>query len=169
MVKRNIIKDGYTAIVMGSLQDMPHAIKINDYLIEFGIMTEYRIVSAHKNGEEIVNLAEEYNNSIEPGAVIAIAGRSNGLGGALAANLNIPVINCPPFKDNVDMLMNINSSLIMPSQTPAVIAIQPDNAAYAALRSLNISRLRKIFSDKIAKQKEVLKEEDKKLRRGNFQ
>jgi phosphoribosylaminoimidazole carboxylase PurE protein len=169
MVKRNIIKDGYTAIVMGSLQDMPHAIKINDYLIEFGIMTEYRIVSAHKNGEEIVNLAEEYNNSIEPGAVIAIAGRSNGLGGALAANLNIPVINCPPFKDNVDMLMNINSSLIMPSQTPAVTAIQPDNAAYAALRSLNISRLRKIFSDKIAKQKEVLKEEDKKLRRGNFQ
>jgi hypothetical protein len=57
----------------------------------------------------------------------------------------------------------------MPSQTPAVTAIQPDNAAYAALRSLNISRLRKIFSDKIAKQKEVLKEEDKKLRRGNFQ
>jgi phosphoribosylaminoimidazole-succinocarboxamide synthase len=164
LLKQNIIKDGYVAIVMGSPKDVPHAQKVNEYLVKFGIMTEYRVVSAHKNGEEILNLAKEYNNSIEPGAVIAIAGRSNGLGGALAANLNIPVINCPPFKDNLDMLMNINSSLMMPSQTPAVTAVQPDNAAYAALRSLNIPRLRKIFSEMIAEQKEVLREEDKKLR-----
>jgi fusion protein PurCD len=164
LLRQNILKDGYVAIIMGSPQDMPHAKKINEYLTRFGIMTEYRVVSAHKNGEEIVNLAQEYNNSIEPGAVIAIAGRSNGLGGALASNLNIPVINCPPFKDNVEMLMNINSSLMMPSLTPAVTAVQPDNAAYAAVRSLNIPRLRNMFSELIAEQKEVLREEDKKLR-----
>jgi fusion protein PurCD len=164
LLKQNILKDGYVAIIMGSLLDMPHAKKINGYLTGFGIMIEYRVVSAHKNGEEIVNLAREYNNSIEPGAVIAVAGRSNGLGGALAANLNIPVINCPPFKDNVEMLMNINSSLMMPSLTPAVTAVQPDNAAYAAVRSLNIPRLRNMFSEMIAEQKEVLREEDKKLR-----
>ena len=164
LLRQNILKDGYVAIIMGSPQDMPHAKKINEYLTRFGIMTEYRVVSAHKNGEQIVNLAQEYNNSIEPGAVIAVAGRSNGLGGALAANLNIPVINCPPFKDNVEMLMNINSSLMMPSLTPAVTAVQPDNAAYAAVRSLNIPRLRNMFSEMIAEQKEVLRAEDKKLR-----
>ncbi|MEJ7660708.1 MAG: AIR carboxylase family protein [Hymenobacter sp.] len=30
--------------------------------------------------------------AIEPGVIIAVAGLSNGLGGALAANVNVPVI-----------------------------------------------------------------------------
>jgi len=123
-----------------------------------------RIVSAHKNGENISEIASEYNNSIEPGAVIAVAGRSNGLGGALSANLNIPVFNCPPFKDKIDMLTNVNSSLMMPSNTPAATIIDPKNAALISLRSLNIKRLKDKFSEEILKMKEGLKKDDEKIR-----
>jgi len=121
LLKNKIIKDGYVILIMGSPSDAEHAKKIKKVLDNYDIYTQMRVVSAHKNGEKIPEMAKIYNNSIEPGVVIAIAGRSNGLGGALAANLAIPVINCPPFKDKLDMLVNINSSLMMPSKTPATI------------------------------------------------
>ncbi len=164
LVREGLIKDSYIAIIMGSTSDIEHCKKIKSYIDKYDVMTDLRVVSAHKNGERIVSIAEEYNNSIEPGVVIAVAGRSNGLGGALAANLNIPVINCPPFKDNLDMIANINSSLIMPSKTPASTVRHPDNAAYSALRSLNIPRLRERFTEEIKEMKIALEKSDKEIR-----
>ena len=164
LVKEGLIKDSYVAIIMGSPSDLEHCKKIQSYLEKYDIMTDLRVVSAHKNGEEIVKMAQEYYNSIEPGAVIAVAGRSNGLGGALAANLNLPVINCPPFKDNVDMMVNINSSLMMPSKTPAATVVHPDNAAYVAMRSLNLYRLRETFMKGIDELKGFMIEADKRIR-----
>ena len=164
LVQSGLIKEGYVALIMGSPSDLEHCRKIQSYIEKHDIMTDVRVVSAHKNGEEIANMVQEYNDSIEPGAVIAIAGRSNGLGGALSANLNLPVFNCPPFKDNVDMLVNVNSSLMMPSKTPAATVIHPDNAAYAALRSLNLYRLRKMFTQEIAEMKTSLLEADQQVR-----
>ncbi|MCP4396586.1 MAG: hypothetical protein GY801_04670, partial [bacterium] len=78
--------------------------------------------------------------------------------------LNLPVFSCPPFKDNVDMMVNINSSLMMPSKTPAATVVHPDNAAYAALRGLNLPRLRELFSKEIAAMKESLKKADQEIR-----
>ncbi len=164
LVKAGLIKDGYVAIIMGSPSDLEHCQKIKRHLDHYGVMTELRVVSAHKIGEEVVNLAQEYNNSIEPGTVIAVAGRSNGLGGALAANLNLPVFNCPPFKDNLDLMLNVNSSLMMHSKTPAATVIHTDNAAYAALRSLNLYRLREVFEQEINTMKISLRDDDQKIR-----
>ncbi len=164
LVAHNIIKPGYVAIVMGSVSDEEHAKKIKSFLEPYQIKVEMRVASAHKNGEDVAAMAEEYNNSLEKGVVIAIAGRSNGLGGALAANLNIPVINCPPFKDNLDMAVNINSSLMMPGNTPAMTVIHPDNAAMAALRCLNINSIRSEITAGIVMQKNSLREADKKMR-----
>jgi phosphoribosylaminoimidazole-succinocarboxamide synthase len=164
LVREGLLKEGYVAIIMGSPSDLDHCKAIRSYFEKYDIMTDLRVVSAHKNGEEIANMVQEYNASIEPGAVIAVAGRSNGLGGALAANLNLPVFNCPPFKDSLDMQDNLNSSLIMPSQTPAATVIHPDNAAYAALRSLNLPRLREIFSQEIHTMKTSLKKADQRVR-----
>jgi phosphoribosylcarboxyaminoimidazole (NCAIR) mutase len=96
-------------------------------------------------------------------AVIAIAGRSNGLGGALAANLNVPVINCPPFKDAADIMVNVNSSLMMPSFTPAMTVISPDNAALAAVRVLNVPSLRAQMTEEIKQMKLDLIENDNDL------
>ncbi len=164
LVKAGLIKDGYVAIVMGSPGDLEYCQKIRSYLAQYDIMTEFRIVSAHKNGEAIVELAREYNASIEPAAVIAVAGRSNGLGGALAANLNLPVINCPPFQDAQDMLLNLNSSLMMPSKTPAMTVVHPKNAAHAALRSLNLPRLRDTLTAEIDELKRTLRAADQDAR-----
>ena len=164
LCRKKLIKDGYVAIIMGSKNDLPHAKKIAGIIEKFDIMTEFRVVSAHKNGERIPEIASEYNNSIEPGAIIAVAGRSNGLGGALAANLNIPLFNCPPFQDKNDLILNINSSLMMPSNTPAATVIDPESAALAALRSLNLPRLRRKFSEEIKLMKEDLLQSDIQFR-----
>ncbi len=164
LVQNRIIKDGYVIIIMGSSSDLEHCKKIKSHLDKYDVFIDLRVVSAHKNGERIPELAEIYNNSLEPGCVIAVAGRSNGLGGALAANLAIPVINCPPFKDKIDMMVNINSSLMMPSKTPAMTVIDVSSAALAALRSLNLKRLKDIFTKEIYEIKKSLLKADKDIK-----
>ncbi len=159
-----LMKDGFVSIIMGSESDLPHAEKMKKIIEKYDIACDLRIMSAHKNGEAILNVAEEYNHALEPVAVIAVAGRSNGLGGALAANLSCPVISCPPFADKVDLMVNINSSLMMPSNTPAATVVDPKNAAHLALRSLNLHRLKNVISDEIVKIKKGLIEADRKVR-----
>ena len=159
-----LMKDGFVSIIMGSPSDIPHAEKMKKIIEKYDIPCDMRIMSAHKNGEAILNVAEEYNHALEPVAVIAVAGRSNGLGGALAANLSCPVISCPPFADKVDLMVNINSSLMMPSNTPAATVVDPKNAAHLALRSLNLHRLKNIISDEIKEIKEGLLEADAEIR-----
>jgi phosphoribosylaminoimidazole-succinocarboxamide synthase len=159
-----LMKDGFVSIIMGSESDLPHAEKMKKIIEKYDIACDLRIMSAHKNGEAILGVAEEYNHALEPVSVIAVAGRSNGLGGALAANLSCPVISCPPFADKVDLMVNINSSLMMPSNTPAATVVDPKNAAYLALRSLNLHRLKDVFSDEIAEIKEGLIKADSKIR-----
>jgi phosphoribosylaminoimidazole-succinocarboxamide synthase len=165
LVQEQLIKPAYVAIVMGSKEDLEFAKKIKDLLSPYDLMVDMHIVSAHKNGERIAEIAETYNHSIEPGCVIAIAGRSNGLGGALSANLNIPVINCPPFKDRSDIQININSSLFMPSQAPAVTVVYPEQAVGAAIRMLNIPIMKVRIREGISKMKEDLSQDDKNLRK----
>jgi phosphoribosylaminoimidazole-succinocarboxamide synthase len=163
LIGERLIRDGFVAIIMGSPADLPHCEKIKEILTKYDVAVIMRIASAHKNGERIPEIVEEYNNAIEPGAVIAVAGRSNGLGGALAANLVIPLINCPPFKDKIDMMVNINSSLVMPSRTPAGTVIDVSSAALLALRSLNINRLKSVFKEEITQVKESLLRADEEL------
>jgi phosphoribosylaminoimidazole-succinocarboxamide synthase len=164
LLNKGIIKPGYIVMLMGSKSDLSHAEKIKSYLDKYDVNVEMRVISAHKNGERIVEIADSLNHCIEPVAVIAIAGRSNGLGGALAANLSVPVINCPPFKDAVDILMNINSSLMMPGNTPAMTVIHPDNAASAAMRSLNIPQFKQQITKEIFEIKEALIKDDEEIR-----
>jgi 5-(carboxyamino)imidazole ribonucleotide mutase len=70
---------------------------------------------------------------------ITIAGRSNALSGFVAANCTFPVIACPPFADRTDMLVNIHSTLQMPSQVPVLTVLDPGNAALAVKRILDLT------------------------------
>lgn len=164
LVAEGMIKDGFVAVVMGSKADEENGRKLAQILRSYGVAVALRIASAHKNGEDVATLAREYNESVEPGAVIAVAGLSNGLGGALAANLTIPVINCPPFRDETDLALNIHSSLMMPSNVPAATVLKPRNAALAALRSLNLHRLRGRFLEEIELTKAQLRAADEEIR-----
>jgi len=164
LVKEGLMKLGFVAIVMGSKADLPFCRQLRAALEPYPVFTELRVMSAHKNGEDILDLAREYNGSIEPGAVIAVAGRSNGLGGALAANLNLPVISCPPFADKSDLQLNVASSLIMPSRTPAATVVDPGNAAALALRCLNLPDLRVRIYDEIQALKAAQRAADTEVR-----
>jgi fusion protein PurCD len=164
LVKAGVLRKGFIAIVMGSPSDLEHCKKIKTIIENYDVCVDMRILSAHKNGERIAELAEVYNASVEPVVVIAVAGRSNGLGGALAANLSVPVINCPPYSDKTDLLLNVNSSLVMPSKTPATTAVHVDNAAYAAVRSLNVPSIRTRMAFDIQSMKKSLIEADASIR-----
>ncbi len=164
LVDAELVLPGFVAIVMGSTSDLPFARGMAEKVREYGIFADLRIASAHKNGDVVAAIAEDYDRALEPGAVIAVAGRSNGLGGALAANLALPVFNCPPFKDKLDMLVNINSSLVMPSRTPAATVIDPGNAVGAAVRALNLPALRDRLREEIAQGREALQRADRELR-----
>lgn len=160
LVTQQLLAPGYVAIFMGSRADVEHAERIAVPLRRAGVFVDMRVVSAHKNGAMVEQFAIEYNGAAESGVAIAVAGLSNGLGGALAASLNIPVINCPPFKDQVDMLTNIQSSLMMPSGVPALTIIGSNAAAEAALRCLNLYGLRQAFTAEREKRHAKLASDD---------
>ena len=104
-------------IIMGSTSDEPHAKKITDNLDEYGISWEQHAASAHKQPLKVLEILEANKDSKEI-IYITIAGRSNALSGFVAANSEFPTLGCPPFADKSDMLINIHSTLQMPSNTP---------------------------------------------------
>ncbi|HEC21258.1 MAG TPA: AIR carboxylase family protein, partial [Candidatus Peregrinibacteria bacterium] len=117
--------------LLGSEVDRPHQEKIAQVLDNFQVSYEVYVASAHKVPEKTLEIIKKYNQEKEI-CYITIAGRSNALSGLVAANSIHPVIACPPFKDKDDMMININSTLQMPSETPVLTVLDPENAALAA-------------------------------------
>ncbi len=134
--KAKVIKGSFALIILGSEKDMGHAEKMQAVFDQEGIKYRIEIASAHKHPKALFSLIETFNESLEPIVCLTIAGRSNALSGVAAANLKWPVIACPFFKDGQDYLINIHSSLQMPSQVPVLTVIDPANAALAAVRIL---------------------------------
>ena len=126
-------------IIMGSESDREFAQKIINDLEKFSISYDVNVASAHKQPLEVLNIIK--SNAAEKGVVyITIAGRSNALSGFVAANSNSPVIACPPFKDKTDMLVNIQSTLQMPSNAPVFTILDPGNCALAVKRILELGQ-----------------------------
>ena len=124
-------------LIMGSTADEPHAKKITDKLDDFGIGWEQHAASAHKQPLKVLEILD--NNKTEKDIVyITIAGRSNALSGFVAANSEFPTLGCPPFSDKADMLVNIHSTLQMPSNTPVLTVIDPGNCALAVKRIFGV-------------------------------
>ncbi len=123
-------------IIMGSISDEPHAKNITDKLDEYGIAWEQHVASAHKQPLKVLDILTA-NKDGKDIVYITIAGRSNALSGFVAANCEFPTIGCPPFADKTDMLVNIHSTLQMPSNTPVLTILDPGNCALAAKRILN--------------------------------
>ena len=120
-------------LIMGSTSDEPHAKKITDKLDEYGITWEQYAASAHKQPLKVLEILD-VNKDGRDIVYITIAGRSNALSGFVAANSEFPTLGCPPFSDKADMLVNIHSTLQMPSNTPVLTVIDPGNCALAVKR-----------------------------------
>jgi 5-(carboxyamino)imidazole ribonucleotide mutase len=126
-----------TVIIMGSTSDETHAKKITDKLDEYGIAWEQHAASAHKEPLKVLDIlnANKENKDV---VYITIAGRSNALSGFVAANSEFPTLGCPPFTDKADMLVNIHSTLQMPSMTPVLTVVDPGNCALAVKRIFGV-------------------------------
>ncbi|MAG21402.1 MAG: 5-(carboxyamino)imidazole ribonucleotide mutase [Candidatus Marinimicrobia bacterium] len=124
-------------IIMGSTSDEPHAKKITDKLDEYGIAWEQHAASAHKQPLKVLDILEA-NKDGNDIVYITIAGRSNALSGFVAANSEFPTLGCPPFSDKADMLVNVHSTLQMPSNTPVLTILDPGNCALAVKRIFGV-------------------------------
>jgi 5-(carboxyamino)imidazole ribonucleotide mutase len=125
-------------IIMGSESDKDFVQKITSKLSELNVEFEEHIASAHKQPKEVLEIIEKNNESDDKLCYITVAGRSNALSGFTAANAKQPVVACPPLKDKMDYMVNIHSTLQMPSKVPVMTVIDPGNAALAVQRILNL-------------------------------
>ncbi|AEA47266.1 5-(carboxyamino)imidazole ribonucleotide mutase [Archaeoglobus veneficus] len=148
-------------ILMGSKSDMEFAKRIGKTLEKFGVEFCYRIASAHKTPEKVLEILKEYDDAV----FITVAGRSNALSGFVDANTVSPVIACPPYSDRFAG-MDILSSLRMPSGVAPLVVLEPENAAIAAVKILAIKRheLREMVAEYQRQKRLEIEEADANIR-----
>ena len=118
-------------ILAGSTSDMEWCQKIEEALRKQEIYSVTHYSSAHKNTYEVLSILEDYEIHERKIVYVTVAGMSNALSGVTSCNTRFPVIACPPFKDKLDMMVNINSTLQMPSKVPVMTILSPGNVALA--------------------------------------
>jgi 5-(carboxyamino)imidazole ribonucleotide mutase len=155
---------GKVIILMGSKSDIEFSREIAKYLDILGVEYEFRIASAHKTPEKVLEILKEYEG--EKIIYITVAGRSNALSAFVDANTLKPVIACPPYSEKFGGA-DIFSSLRVPSGVGSLVIIEPEGAAIAAAKILALedpSLAKKIRNYQISKKMEI-EEEDKKIRK----
>lgn len=126
---------------MGSVSDKPLAESAASVLAELGVKFETRILSAHRTPDELAAFAKSApDRGIK--AVIAIAGMSAALSGAVAAHTLIPVIAVPAASGALGGLDALLSSSQMPPGVPvACMAVGDPGARNAAIFAAEILAL----------------------------
>lgn len=132
-------------LLLGSESDKEFVDGMEKEFATYGVEVRLVVASAHKVPEKVFELIMENNEKEVDLVYITVAGRSNALSGVVAANSVHPVLACPPFKDKDDYLVNISSTLNMPSDTPVMTVIDKQNVIMAVLRifALKNEQLRK--------------------------
>ncbi|MHA1785890.1 MAG: 5-(carboxyamino)imidazole ribonucleotide mutase [Candidatus Helarchaeota archaeon] len=121
------------SIIMGSKSDQKIMDKVTSVLNEHDIKYETKVISAHRNPDELDNYVK--NSKAE--VFITIAGLSAALPGVVASKTKKPVIGVP-VKAALGGLDALLSIVQMPKGVPvATVGIDNgQNAAYLALRIL---------------------------------
>lgn len=120
-------------IIMGSKSDQKYVDSIVKALEKFGITrVDVHVSSAHKSTDYTLTVIDAFNQWPSCKCLIAVAGRSNGLGLVAAANSTIPVINCPPLADLPAATVDIWSSLRVPSGLGCATSLSAESGAMAA-------------------------------------
>ena len=124
----------------GSESDKAHVEKIKKACVDQGMHVYIHYASAHKQTIKVLELLNHYNSLNGQIIYVTIAGRSNALSGVVACNTQYPVFACPPFSDKSDMIVNIHSTIQMPSKVPVMTTLEPGNIALAAARIFALGR-----------------------------
>lgn len=130
---------GLVSIVVGSERDLPHASRAVDILRAEGVEVEVRVLSAHRNPEELDSYIRESGGEVD--VYIAMAGLSAALPGYIASRTRKPVIGVPLPVGPLNGLDALFSIAQMPRGVPvATVGIgSAENAAHLALRILELA------------------------------
>lgn len=132
-VEKDKVVPPQVGILMGSKSDQKFVDSILKALEKFGIKkAETHVTSAHKSTEYTLTVIEQLNQWATCKCLIAVAGRSNGLGLVATANSTIPVINSPPMNDLTTAMVDLWSSMRLPSGLGCTTVLGAESAAMAA-------------------------------------
>ncbi len=158
-------KKPQVGIVMGSDSDWPIVKTAVETLKDFGVISESRVISAHRTPE----LATEYAATAAKRGIkviLSAAGGAAHLGGVLAGHTILPVIGIPIKGGALNGLDSLLATLQMPSGIPVATvtlgSAGPINAAILAVQMLALSD--PILRKKMVAHKRNLK---KKVEKGN--
>ena len=128
------------AVLMGSPSDTEKMAKAGETLAEFGIEADVRVLSAHRNPDEVVALARSARADGYV-AFICGAGMAAHLAGAVAANTTLPVVGVPLSGGALNGVDALYSTVQMPKGIPvATVAVDGSlNAALLVVEMLAIS------------------------------
>ena len=126
---------GKAVIIMGSDRDLDFSREIAKYLKILGVSYEFRVASAHKTPEKVLEIIKEFVT--EKVVFVTVAGRSNALSAFIDGNTTKPVIACPPYSEKFGG-GDILSSLRVPSGIGSVVTIETEGAAIATAKILGL-------------------------------
>lgn len=158
--------NGKAVVLMGSEKDLEFCREIAKHLKALGVEYEFRVASAHKTPDQVLQILKELEK--EKIVYVTVAGRSNALSAFVDANTSKPVIACPPYSEKFGGA-DIYSSLRVPSGIGSLVTVEPEGAAIAAAKILALEdkELEKRIKDyQLGKRKEIEKANDtvKKLK-----
>jgi len=153
-------------IVMGSERDFEICREIARHLKGLKLDYEFRVASAHKTPQKVLQILKEYEK--ERVVYVTVAGRSNALSAFVDANTTKPVIACPPYSEKFGGV-DIYSSLRVPSGIGSVVTIEPEGAAIAAAKIFAMEDkelAKRIRAYQLAKKEQIEKSDEsvKKLK-----
>jgi 5-(carboxyamino)imidazole ribonucleotide mutase len=126
---------GRAIVIMASERDLEFCREIAKHLKVLGVDYEFRVASAHKTPEKVLEILKEFEG--EKIVYVTVAGRSNALSAFVDANTSKPVIACPPYSEKFGGA-DIYSSLRVPSGIGSLVTIEPEGAAIAAAKILAV-------------------------------
>jgi 5-(carboxyamino)imidazole ribonucleotide mutase len=151
---------GKAVILMGSERDLEFCREIAKHLKALNVNYEFRVASAHKTPQKVLQILKELEN--DKVVFITVAGRSNALSAFVDANVSKPVIACPPYSEKYAG-MDVLSSLRVPSGVGCLVAIEPEAAAIAAAKIFGVEDKkveRAVAEYQASKKKELEKADD---------
>ncbi len=119
------------AVLMGSASDRDKMKPASDTLERYGIEADVRVLSAHRNPDQVVELV---SSAREEGYVAFIcgAGMAAHLAGVVAAHTTLPVVGVPLSGGALNGVDALYSTVQMPKGIP-VATVAVDGAMNAAL------------------------------------
>ncbi len=120
-------------VLAGSFSDTGVVQRIVDGLLVNKIPYEVFYCSAHRETARLLEIITS-QNTLTNVIFITLAGLSNALSGVVSANTDHLVIACPIFATPADYLVDIHSTLRMPSGVPVLTILSPENCVLAIQR-----------------------------------